>query len=94
MGDSWYVWHRDLGIRATFTRIPDEFEITYTNDDGHEFIKLVLRKHDYEDYELGEDEHVLDDIGDDMDWRHRTDDTESEEDESEEDEREVDMDSD
>jgi hypothetical protein len=54
----------------------------------------VLCKHGYDDYELGEDEHFLDELEQDMDWRHRIDDTESEEDESEEDESDEDMDSD
>ena len=44
--------------------------------------------------ELGEDEHFLDELEQDMDWRHRIDDTESEEDESEDDETEEGMDSD
>ena len=36
--------------------MPEEL---YKNDDGHETIKLVLCKHDYDDYELGEDELFL-----------------------------------
>ena len=56
------------------------------NDDGHETITLVLCKHVYDDYELGEDPHFLDDLEQDMDWRHRIDDSESEEDESDEEE--------
>ena len=79
-----HVWRRGWGTIATYTRIPDELAIVYKNDDGHEAIKLVLRKHAYEDYELGEDEHFLDDLEQDMDWRHRIDDIESEEDESDE----------
>ena len=47
---------------------------------------MVLCKHGYDDYELGEDEHYLDDLEQDMDWRDKKCDTESEEDESEEDE--------
>ena len=46
-------------------------------------------------YELGEDEHFLDHLEEEQDWRHRTNETddESEEEESEDDEDE-DMDSD
>ena len=51
---------------------------------------MVLCKHGYDDYELGEDEFFLDDLEQDMDWRHRID--ESEKDESDEDEDD-DMDS-
>ena len=55
------------------------------SDDGHETIKLVLCKHGYDEYELGEDEHFLDDLEDELlDWGYRIDDTESEEDESDE----------
>ena len=54
---------------------------------------LVLCKHGYDDYELGEDERFLDELEQNMDWRHGIDDTESEEDESDEDESEEDMDS-
>ena len=50
-GDSWYVWHRDWGTRATYTRMPDELEIVYKNNDGHETIKMVLCKHGYDDCE-------------------------------------------
>ena len=87
-GDGWYVWHWDWGTRATYTIIPDELEIVYENDDEHETIRLVLCKHGYDDYELGEDEHVLDDIEEDMEWRHRMNETDdkSEEEESDEDE--------
>ena len=92
-GDGWCVWHRDWGARASYTRIPEELEIVYKNDDGHETIELVLYKHGCDDYELGEDEHFLDELESDMDWRHRTDDNESEEDASEE-ESDADMDSD
>ena len=47
----------------------------------------MLCKHGYDDYELGEDEHFLDDLEDEvLDWGYRIDDTESEEEESEEDE--------
>ena len=73
--------------------MPEELEIVCKNDNGHETIKLVLCKHGYDDYKLGEDEHFLDELENDMDWRHRVDDAESEEDESDEDE-DGDMDSD
>ena len=53
----------------------------------------MLCKHGYDDYELGEDEHFLDELEDDMDWRRRISDTESDEDESEEEESNEDMDS-
>ena len=69
-----------------YARIPEELEIVYTNNDGHETIKLVLCKHGFDDCELGEDEHFLDELEQDMDWRHSIDDTESEEEESEEEE--------
>ena len=68
-GDGWCVWHRDWGTRATYTKIPEELEIVYKNDDGHGAIKMVLCKHGYDDYELGEDENYLDDLERDMDWR-------------------------
>ena len=42
-------------------------------------------KHGYDDYELGKDEHFLDDLEDEvLDWRHTSSNTESEEDESDE----------
>ena len=53
------------GTRATYIRIPDELEFGYKNDDGHEPIKLVMTKHEYE---LGENEFYLDDF-EDIDWR-------------------------
>ena len=73
-----------IGELEQLIRIFEELDIVYRNDDGHETFKLVLYKHGYDDYELGEDEHFLDELEHDMDWRHRIDDTESEEDESEE----------
>ena len=93
-GDGWYVWHRDWGTKATYTRILEELEIIHKHDDGHETSKLVLCKLGYDDYELGEDEHFLDELEQDMDLRHRIDDTESEEEESEAEESDADMDSD
>ena len=81
-GDGWYVWHRDWGTRATYTRIPDELEIVYKNNDGRETIKMVPCKHGCDDYELGEDEYFRDNIKQDLVWRRRISDTESEEDES------------
>ena len=53
---------------------------------------MVMRS---DNYELEEDEHLLDDLEDDLlDWGYTIDDTESEEEESEEDESDEDMDSD
>ena len=82
-GDGWYCWHRNWGIRATYTRIPDALEIINKNDDGCEAIKMVMRS---DNYEIHDDEYYLDDLEDDMDWRHRINDSGSEADESEEDE--------
>ena len=93
-GDSWYVWHREWGTRATYTRTPDEVYLIRKNDDGHEAIKMVLCKHGYDDYELGEDEYYLDDFEQDLDWRHRISDTEIEDDDSEENEESEGVDSD
>jgi len=94
-GDGWYVWHRNWNERIQYTRIPDALEIVYRGyDDGHEAIKMVMSKHNYE---LGEDEHFLDDLENDLlDWQHRINDTdnESEEEVREWDENEEDMDSD
>ena len=55
----WYVWHRDWGRPATVLRIPRELTPVSRHDDGYEAIKLVM-----DDYELGEDEHYLDDLED------------------------------
>ena len=55
----------------------------------------MLCKHGCDDYELGEDEHFLDELEDELlDRRHRIHDAESDEDESEEEESDEDMDSD
>ena len=56
---TWYVWHRNLGFTANFVRIPGELTLVSRNEDGYEAIKLVMG-----DYELGENEHYLDDMED------------------------------
>jgi hypothetical protein len=80
----WKIW----------LKVYDLLEIVDKKDDGHETIKLVLCKHGDADYELGEDEHFVDDLEQDMDWRQRIDDAESEEGESEEEESDEDVGSD
>ena len=77
--DGWYVWERNWGTRAIYIRIPDELEVIYKNDDGHEAIKLVMAKHNYE---LGENEFYLI-YFEDIDWRYTIEDSETEDDESE-----------
>ena len=85
--DGWYIWHRDWGTGATYTRIPEELEIIYKNDDGYEAIKLVMSKHNYE---VADNEHYLDDIETEMDWIYTIEDRETEDDESEDDDSEED----
>ena len=71
----WYVWHRDWGRPASILRIPGELTPVSRHDDGYEAIKLVM-----DDYELGDDEHYLDDMEDtvededDSEYRVRNDD--------------------
>ena len=86
-------WHRNWGARIKYTKIPDELEIICKNDDGHEAVKMLMHT---DTYEVGDNEYYLDDIADNLDRRHRINETddESEEDESEEDESDYDMDSD
>ena len=79
-GDGWYCWHRNWNERIQYTRIPDELEIIYRNDDGHEAIKMVMSN---DNYEVGDDEHYLDDLEDDLDFGHRVNETDSEGDEEE-----------
>ena len=92
-GDGWYIWHRNWGERIQYTRIPDALEIIYSNDNGHEAIKMVFMGTD--GYEVGDDECYLDDLEDNLDWWYRINETddESEEEESEANEDD-DMDSD
>ena len=85
-GDGWYCWHRNWNERIQNTRIPEELEIVYKSDHAHEPIRIVLCKHGCDDYELGEDEYYLDDIEDDLDWRHRINETDDESEEEEEEE--------
>ena len=59
-GDGWYIWHRNWGGRVLFTRTPDELEVIYRHDDGHEAIELVLMGND--GYEVGDDRWYLDDL--------------------------------
>ena len=96
-GDGWYCWHRNWNERIQYTRKPDELDIIYRNDDGHEAIKMVLVGAD--GYEVEDDEYYLDDLEDEAldNWRYRineTDDEESEEEESAEEESDEHMDSD
>ena len=58
-GKMWYVWHRNWGLTANFVRIPEELTLVSRNEDSYEAIKLVMA-----DYELGENEHYLDDMED------------------------------
>ena len=57
---SWYVWHRAWGRPASVLRIPRELTPVSRHEDGYEAIKLVMQ----DDYELGENEHYLDDMED------------------------------
>ena len=53
------MWHWDWGRPASILRIPRELTPVSRHDYGYEAIKLVM-----DDYELGEDEHYLDDMED------------------------------
>ena len=90
-GDGWFAWHRIWNERIQYTRIPDDLEILYKSDDGHEAIKMVMSK---DDYEVGDNEHCLDDLEDECmgNWGYRTNETGDEE--SKEEESDEDMDSD
>ena len=59
----WYVWHPDWGRPASILRIPRELTPVSRHEDGYEAIKLVMA----DDYELGDDEHYLDDMEDTVD---------------------------
>ena len=96
--DGWYCWHRTWSERMQYTRIPDALDIIYRKDDGHEAVKMVMSN---DTYEVGDDEHYLDDLEDDLDFRLRINETdgesgeeESEEEDSDEEESDEDMDSD
>ena len=82
-GDGWFAWHRNWNERIQYTRIPDELEIIYRNDDGHEAIKMFMSN---DSCEVGDDKYYLDDLGDGLDWRHRVSETDGESDEEESDE--------
>ena len=92
-GAGWFASHRRLNERIQYTRIPDALDIIYRNDDGHEAIKMVMSN---DNYEVGDDEHDLDDLEDEAldNWRYRINETDDEESKEEESEGDDDMESD
>ena len=60
--------------RVEYTKIPDELEIIHRNDDGCEAINMTMST---DDYEVRDDADYLDDIEDDLDWRHKINETDS-----------------
>ena len=89
-GDGWYIWHRNWGGRIQYTKKPNELEVIYRNDNGHEAIKLVYMG--YDGYEVGDDEYYLDDLEDEAldEWRSRDNETDDESEEEEEEDEEED----